>query len=366
MIVADILGGLGNQLFCYAATKAIALDLGYEYRYYVAEFSQFNVANPICNHEGSYIDQFGQEYNRYFERAFNIDIKERIFEIPKNINSKWTWNRSCITNFDDSVYKISDNTHLSGFYIHPNYFAHRRREVLQWFRFQDYFLDKCRDKLDRIIRTTGATHVVSIHMRGGLGLRLTRGTLDSSYYKNAIKRAIDEFSNEKLCLILFSDDPKKAVRIFKNENDVVLHSGTMFEDLCLMTLCDSHIVVNSTFSWWGAWLSDQSKGVIIRPSIWPASNKGTFAPLDMFPPEWIVVNAIKEKPTPMIIMQRIRDEYSPWAVDDPCVAYIDIWYNKYIRRPFRNLIKGLKKRLDKKPIIKWMTKLTKQIRSFLL
>ena len=175
-------------------------------------------------------------------------------------------------------------------------------------------------------------------MRCGKAPRLARMTLDPIYHKNAMQRVRDEFSGENLCFILFSDSPDEAKYLMKDE-EVIVQSHTMFEDLCLMTLCDSHIVVNSTFSWWGAWLSDQSTGVVIRPSMWPASDKGTFAPLDIFPSEWIVVEARQERLTPRVFMQRIRDEYSPMAVrsaDNP------VWYDRYMRRPFGYFKKRMK------------------------
>ena len=298
MIVADIVGALGNQLFSYAATKAIALDLGYEFRYRVERPYCAILATPTLNPEDSYIDNVGQEYCYHFEKVFHIDTKERIPEVPVSVNSEFTWNRLPSTNFNKDVYNISDDTHLCGYFLCPKYFKHRRQEVLKWFRFQDVYIKRCQEKLNKIAELNGETHLVSLNIRCGRSYQKYRLVIDSAYYKNAIQRIRDEYSGEKLCFVLFSDDMGVAKRMLKTEKNVVMHSGTMFEDLCSMSLCDSHIIANSTFSWWGAWLSDQTKGVVVRPSIWPTTDKNQpFGPLDIYPPDWIAVDAAKKKLT---------------------------------------------------------------------
>ena len=290
MIVADIVGGLGNQLFSYAATKSIALDLGYEYRYRIV-FPYPVPENRERNSDGSYIHSSGQEYNEYFEKAFNIDTSERVANIPLNVSSKWTWSRSPSTNFNKDVYNICDKTHVSGFFLCPKYFEHRRAEVLSWFQFRATYRNKAQRKLSEIKAQTEATHLVSLHFRYAKRFRIDRLAIDPEYHINAIRMMRKKYSQEKLCFILFSDVPDEAKQMLKNEGaDIILHHGTMFEDLCLMTLCDSHIIANSTFSWWGAWLSESTKGIVIRPSVWPIGPK-SLGPEDIFPAPWLSVDS---------------------------------------------------------------------------
>ncbi len=337
MIVADILGALGNQLFCYAATRSIARDLGLSYRYRVCPPAQTRIANPTYNNEGSFIDKLGQEFNPHFENVFHIDTGERIEDIPEQIRSVWTWQRSTLSNHDAGVYNISASTHLTGFFMHPAYFTHRRHEVLGWLRFKDPYVEKARLTADKIRRQTASDHLVSVHVRCGLSYRLARQTLDQDYHRRAMDLVQTTFPQKKLTYILFSDMPAAALRQTRGKHRTVLHAGTMFEDLCLMTQCDSHIVVNSTFSWWGAWLADQTRGIVVRPSIWPASLRGQYAPTDMFPDEWLTVEACREKMTFRGLTQRIRDEYSPGR--EPCEAYPS-WFDHYVRRPLHAFLNG--------------------------
>ena len=304
MIVGDIFSNLGNQLFTYAATKSIALDFGYEYRY--------RVIKPGFAKIGDCIDDYGHEYSMDFERAFHINTSEKIDALPDSIKKRWRWRWTKDTNFIEDVYKISDNTKLDGAFLCPKYFEHRREQVLKWFRFKKEYLNSCIETRNKIIEKTGADHLVSIHIRCGKDYRQWRFVIDPGYHRNAIRMMKKKYSQEKLCFILFSDVPDEAVRILKNENEnIVLHHGSMLEDLCLMTLCDSHIIANSTFSWWGAWLSENTKGIVIRPSIWPSEIP--FVPEDIFPSDWIAVGARREKLTVRIVMDRCRDVY-PIAV----------------------------------------------------
>jgi hypothetical protein len=287
MIVGNIFSNLGNQLFIYAATKSISLDLGYEYRYIVIR--------PGFAKKTSKIDNFGHEYTEHFEHELNINTAERISQIPSSVNKKWTWKRTKKSNNITDVYNIDDNTVLDGYFLSPKYFEHRREEVLKWFSFNNDIVQKCKEKRVGFLKKSNSNHLVSIHVRCGKDYRNQMQVIDPSYQKEAIEYLINKFRDEKLCFVLFSDDLLKAEKMLRPlSKDMIQHHGSMFEDLCMMTLCDSHIIANSTFSWWGAWLAESSKGLIIRPSNWPTADEG-FVPIDIFPNDWFVIKAERAK-----------------------------------------------------------------------
>lgn len=320
MIIADIISFLGNQLFIYAATKSIALDLGYTYSYRVLKPTWTFGKNET-------IKEIGHQYAYDFEKAFHIDTSERVDDIIQ-IENSWTWNRLPDTNFNGEVYTIKDNTHLKGHFLSPKYFEHRRNEVLGWFKFRDEYLEKGYRRLKQIKETCESSHIISIHMRYG-NYRSRGLSLDPSYYLNAVVKMRELLCDRDLCFILFSDEPKEAKTLL-NMSNVIVAQGNFLDDLCLMTLCDSHIVSNSTFAWWGAWLANKSKGEVVRPSIWPTPNGG-FAPLDIYPSNWIAVDATREKLTMRIIANRVYDEYPSTVVS---------WFKKV-----RNSVKRAVKRL---------------------
>jgi hypothetical protein len=296
MIVADIISFLGNQLFIYAATKSIALDLGYAYGY--------RVLKPTWTFgKKEKIKEIGHQYIFDFEKAFHIDISERVNDVIK-IENSWTWNRLSDTNFNDEVYTIKDNTNLKGHFLSPKYFEQRRKEILGWFKLRDEYLDKGYRHLKQIKETCGTSPIISIHMRYG-NYRSHGLSLDPQYYRNAAVKIRELFCDKDLGFILFSDEPKEAKALLKMNKIIIAH-GNMIDDLCLMTLCDGHIISNSTFAWWGAWLSNSK--IVIRPSIYPISD-GKLGPIDIFPSNWISVEAEREKLTPRIFIHRIVNEY---------------------------------------------------------
>ena len=312
MLVANIQGALGNQLFAYAATKSIALDLGFEYRYRVIRLGPAPTS-PVRDHDGAYfLKSSGHDYNYHFERAFHIDTEERIADIPSHLRERWDWERLPETNFNRDVYDVRDNTSLNRFFLSPKYFEHRKGEVLKWFRFRESYRTGAEKNIKEIREKTHATHTVALHIRYAKDLRIHGRAVDPSYYIRAVEKMKTIMSGEKLCFIVLSDVPSLAANILKTcRNDFIFQQGTTFDDLCLMTMCDSHIISNSTFSWWGAWLSESTKGIVIRPSLWPTTHNRyiPFVPQDIFPSHWIPVEARKVKLTVRIVMDRCRDVY---------------------------------------------------------
>lgn len=147
--------------------------------------------------------------------------------------------------------------------------------------------EKNRDTLERI---RAAENPVSVHVRGGdyanwhSGARL----LPPSYYARAIQTMMERISNP--AFFVFSDDiafareslPKGERIEFVDHND----ESNSHEDLRLMSACRHHIIANSTFSWWGAWLDPCSTKVVCAPMIWQDDDPTTPHP-DLLPPAWL-------------------------------------------------------------------------------
>ena len=88
----------------------------------------------------------------------------------------------------------------------------------------------------------------------------------------------------------FSDDPTwcKEHELFEDDRFMVSEGNDQYIDMCLMTMCDGHIIANSSFSWWGAWLSKSRK--VIAPSGWfEGSNNSHLDTKDIYCSEWTVL-----------------------------------------------------------------------------
>ena len=129
---------------------------------------------------------------------------------------------------------------------------------------------------------------VSLHLRRGdylnhfgSGLILT-----NEYYSKAMAEMRDRFG--ETTFFVFSDDKGFATQFVSNNPDCILvgnnKSESAHEDLRLMSLCKNHIIANSTFSWWGAWLNCRTTKVVIAPKQWLGVDTTT---VELLPSNWI-------------------------------------------------------------------------------
>jgi hypothetical protein len=109
--------------------------------------------------------------------------------------------------------------------------------------------------------------------------------LGFEYYEEALK----QFDSKRNVLI-FSDDTEwcKNQKIFESDRFYVSEGQTNYADLCLMTLCEDHIIANSSFSWWGAWLAEDNR--VIAPSGWfSGTNLAHLDTTDLLPETWEII-----------------------------------------------------------------------------
>jgi hypothetical protein len=141
--------------------------------------------------------------------------------------------------------------------------------------------------LDRIARTPNA---VSLHVRRGDFTLAAEGNraLPLAYYADAI--AYFQQRLEDPTFFVFSDDmaftrhnlPGTPRGVFVDHND----DASSFEDLRLMSACHHHIIANSSFSWWGAWLNARPDKLVYAPRYWMTSPDSYYPGL--LPPDWIL------------------------------------------------------------------------------
>ena len=79
--------------------------------------------------------------------------------------------------------------------------------------------------------------------------------------------ALSKFDNNRT-VVIFSDDPQWCSTEFPDDRFLVSEGGDNLADLCMMSLCSDFIIANSSFSWWGSWLSKNPNKRIIAPDKW--------------------------------------------------------------------------------------------------
>lgn len=138
--------------------------------------------------------------------------------------------------------------------------------VTGFFHNEKYFI-KHEDEVRKLLTPKGETEKIdatSLHVRRGDFLRYPKvlRTLDMSYYN----KALGKINPNKV--LIFSEDIAWCKENFKGEHFEFSEGKTPLEDLLLMSRCKNHVIANSTFSWWGAWLNPDPEKVIIAPEIW--------------------------------------------------------------------------------------------------
>jgi Glycosyl transferase family 11 len=147
---------------------------------------------------------------------------------------------------------------------------------------------------------------VSIHVRrGDCTVPATqRVELPFEYYANAISTLEERLGNPTF--FVFSDDipfvkkylPKTMTAVFVDHND----DFRAHEDMRLMSSCHHHIIANSTFSWWGAWLNTRSDKIVIAPRQWDLTEDSHYR--DLLPPTWMLMDVVYRRSAPGVLPSR--------------------------------------------------------------
>ena len=194
--------------------------------------------------------------------------------------------------FHDDVFEISSSTYFEGFFQSEKYFSSISERVKSSFTFKGRLNDTSQ-KIATILDKQKNT--VSIHIRRGdyVNLKSTNdlhGTCSINYYLQAISLLKSKLENPYF--YFFSDDSDwvKENLLHHLENTVLIENNiaeNSWQDMALMSKCKHHIIANSSFSWWGAWLNPDKEKIIIAPQNWFNINDEYFDARDIIPQHWI-------------------------------------------------------------------------------
>lgn len=249
------LGRLGNQMFQMASTIGIAKKLGLECYFPLEHF-----LNGINTDQNSY------DGCKLMD-CFDIDrsLLKPINQISKNISN--IYGEQCFK-FDPQTGFLPDDVDLYGYFQTEKYFMTNRELILSIFEFKPPITEASHSYIETIRNSNKGYKIASIHVRRGdyVALPNHHPVCDSKYYKSAISKIKE--NGEPIKFIVFSDDPNWCKSEFQGEDFIISELGNTYQELYSMSLCDHHIIANSSFSWWGAWLNRSDKKIVIAPSRW--------------------------------------------------------------------------------------------------
>jgi Glycosyl transferase family 11 len=306
VITVSILGGLGNQMFQYAAAKALASRYGVEliidqsaFRSYALRsflLDRLQVPEAAQSMEKSSIDTPVRAKNfaaaQWLGRTSRVLNRFGVRTLPQP--------RKAYTEpsfqFDPTFFALGSSISLYGYFQSERYFIDIADRLRDSFRPRDALGAQAQAIADRIARSDLP---VSIHIRRGDYVKSAEtarvhGVLDRAYYRKALHLLQGALASP-ITVFVFSDDSDEAEAIldFIPRNNLVHVRGDpdrSWEDMALMAQCRHHVVANSSFSWWGAWLNPSSDKIVIAPRQWfTAGELRQRNTCDLYPPDWILI-----------------------------------------------------------------------------
>jgi len=276
-IITRISGGLGNQLFSYAAARRLALKnqaelvlddkSGFSFKNDYMRIYQLNNFNIPCRkirkHE---MFKIFPRIHRYLKRNINIILKynKRNYIFQEN------------DDFDFRLLnlKVNDTLYIEGLWQSENYFKDFEKQIRR-----DLSIKPPKDLMNiQMAKRIKRLNSIAIHIRFYDDLKFVNKKLHKlyvvkkKYYKIAINKMKKLFPNAHY--FIFADRSLKSLEDLplKEKNTTIVNinkngKNLDFADLWLMSLCKHFVIGNSSFSWWGAWLAKNNNKTIFVPKL---------------------------------------------------------------------------------------------------
>jgi len=278
MIIAELVGGLANQMVIYAAAKALSEHLQVELKLDIRKLSRDKKRNYALNHLNietktatkEEIDLVCQKSSSWIISKIKKTIRKTC-----NGNAFGIYKEPAIS-LDPNFFSLTDNTYIKGSFINALYFTPIEKMLKHEFQIKSSLSNRTTE----LIKSITSSNSVSIHIRRGdyaneKKTNKIHGLIPIDYYKTAI----DLISNriKSPTFYVFSDDLSWVKNNLPNTQEMhfIDHTNgdTAYEDLHMMSLCKHNIIANSGFSYWAAWLNSNEEKLVISPKQWFADNK---------------------------------------------------------------------------------------------
>jgi Glycosyl transferase family 11 len=317
MVISQLSGGLGNQMFQYAAGRRLALHHGVPHKLDFIQFRSGADERPAGLEEFRRILKIGQlcvtaneaspEEIRRLRDPYSVPstlgrIVRRIRRFKPGFLYPPSDVRERTYEFEPRILTLPGDAYLEGYWQSWKYFADSEPQIRAEFVPSDPTIAPyARQYLQRLQSLGGP--VVALHVRRGdlakayEELKNTAGVYGPPVALDYIYTAMKKFDAQARFLI-FSDTPKDIQWCRQNIRPDWLapdrlhfsegHSDV--QDMSLMSACDHNIIANSTFSWWSAWLNPKPQRRVIAPRQWSAPGSGVkISVQDLIPPSWEMI-----------------------------------------------------------------------------
>lgn len=293
MILTKLTGGLGNQMFQYSFGRCLAKRRGVGLLLDISAFDccekreymlgNFNIIENIASPK-----DIARLKN--IKSGFVRSVIRKLLRKDKSFATTYVCEKD-LFQFDDDIFQNTpEDVYLEGSWQNENYFKVNKNILLTEFTPKRRLTEHNKE----LLKLISSCDAVSVHVRRGdyITEELTNkfhGVCSLDYYHNAFeiikKRVVDPY------FFVFSDDPqwvRDNLKIPYPSTFVdINHGRECYCDIVLMSHCTHHIIANSTFSWWGAWLSQNLCDIVIAPSKWLLTDK--YDTSDLLPSNWLTI-----------------------------------------------------------------------------
>ena len=293
MIAVVLEGGLGNQMFQYAAGRSVAAARGVGLLLSVGELqSTRRGRTPRAYELGGY----------RISAALCSPAQERELALARRLRAlsglmtRWQVLAERGPKFDARLFKAPSGSVLRGYWQSPRYFGHDAPLLAAELTLVEPLPSAHRAWAEQM----ASPHSVAVHIRRGdyvasASAARFHGALPLDYYQRAID-SIRRFEAAPVCYV-FTDDPAWCRANLVLPGCEVHHvSATLAStgplDLALMRCCRHYVIANSSFSWWGAWLGGvdaAGAGRVVAPRLWFAGDVRSTHLAERFPPHWELI-----------------------------------------------------------------------------
>ena len=309
MIVVKLMGGMGNQLFQYALGRSLSARNRAPFK---MDISGYEHQPPECTPRQYDLDHFNvqesfasqQEVEKLTGQG-QSPAAGRVQRLLLRLigGRKKTYVTEPSFAFNPEILEAGSNVYLVGYWQTEKYFQDIVADIRREFTLKPEFSVDDKDIARRIKAANGrssggggdgaavAPTAVSLHIRRGdyvsdAATNKFHGCCTLDYYAAAMKIVAGQVAAPHF--FVFSDDIEWVRSNLKFHHPVTYVSDGQlkdYEELTLMSYCQHHILANSSFSWWGAWLNPNPGKIVVAPKKW--FNEGSMDTRDLIPEGWM-------------------------------------------------------------------------------
>lgn len=292
MIYIRIWGGIGNQMFQFAAAQALALKHNTQIALCLDRIEASKSSDGFTERDFELVNIFDLNDVKFVEPkevdyyiTNDLPFLQKLKRKTKNFGLLYEKNLSYHLEFEN----LPGTAVLDGYFQSEKYFKDYESNIKERFKFdQSRLNNKSTELIDNFPKNALAIHVRRGDYVDKPEINKVHGTCSVEYYQ----QGVDHLKNQGVeQILIFSDDPnwvKQNLTFDFRTTYVDWNKGKdSWQDMFLLSKCRFFVIANSSFSWWGAWLAVNNDKVVVAPKRWFLDENKERQTKDLIPASWI-------------------------------------------------------------------------------